>query len=72
MRRCAEIEYYNNGGNRRMSQQNTTDILEHIDAIRKSEEQIREHIHALIENGYSIYDIAKTTEHTVDWVRQRR
>ena len=54
------------------TQETTVELEERINIIRKSEEQIREHIHALIENGYSIYDIAKTTEHTVDWVRQRR
>ena len=55
-----------------MTQQNTIDILEYIDAIRKSEEQIRERINALIEDGYSVYDIADIMEHSVDWVRERR
>ena len=52
-----------------MTQQNT---MEHTDAIRESEEQIREHINALIEDGYSVYDIAEITKHSVDWVRGRR
>ena len=30
MRRCAESEYYNNGGNRRMAQQNTQNIVEQL------------------------------------------
>ena len=52
--------------------QEPIDIREHIDAIRKSEEQIREHINALIEDGYSVYDIAEMMKHSVNWVRERR
>ena len=55
-----------------MTQQNTQNTTEHVNAIREGEEKIREHINALIEDGYSIYDIAEIMEHSVDWVRGRR
>ena len=67
MRNRWRTTYYNNGGNRTMATQE-----ERINIIRKSEEQIREHINALIEEGYSVYDIAEITKHSVDWVRGRR